>query len=139
MKKQLLCLLTLPLIFMTNISAQQTPKDIKILLDKYEQQLMRLDDGYDTVYQEISNQIAQQQNNPANLAIWHSCMAGLLNTYYSQERWRILDRTPVEGPVTADINVWDIQTLVKQIVFHYRQSLRDEEHLTAIGVRFRML
>ena len=135
MKKQLLCLLTLPLIFMTNISAQQTPKDIKILLDKYEQQLMRLDDGYDTVYQEISKQIDQQQMDPANLAIWHSCMAQFLGNYYQDNRWRILDRTPVEGPVPADLNVWDIQTLVKQIVSHYQQSLRDEDYLSHIPIR----
>ena len=134
MKKTFLILFGIFFLVM-NISAQQTPKEIKILLDKYEKQLMRLDDGYDTVYQEISNQIAQQQNNPANLAIWHSCMAGLLNTYYSQERWRILERTPVEGPVPADLNVWDIQTLVKQIVFHYQQSLRNEDYLIRIPIR----
>ncbi len=136
MKKHLLCLLTLPLILMNTISAQQTPKDIKVLLDKYERQLMRLDEGYDTVYQDISNQIEQQKTEPANLAIWHSCMASLLYNYYSQERYRILDRTPIESDsVPTDFNMWDIQTLVKQIVFHYQQSLRNEEYLIRIPIR----
>ena len=117
-----------------NISAQQSPKEIKSLLDKYEQQLMRLDDGYDTVYQEIYYQI-EQQYNPANRAIWHSCMAQFLYNYYQENRWRILERTPVEGPIPTDINVWDIQTLVKQIVFHYQQSLHDEDYLIRIPIR----
>ncbi len=123
------------ILFTMNLSAQQSPKEIKSLLDKYEQQLMRLDNGYDTVYQEISNQIKQQQRDPANLAIWHSCMAQFLNNYYQENRWRILDRTPVEGPIPTDINLWDIQTLVKQIVFHYQQSLRDEDLLIQISIR----
>lgn len=135
MKKHLLCLLALPLIFMTNISAQQTPKDIKSLLDKYENNLMRYDNGFDSVYQAITAQIAQQQNNPANLAVWHSCMAGVLENYYHNNRYRILDRTPVEGELPANLNVWDIQTLVKQIVFHYQQSLRDEDYLMRIPIR----
>lgn len=135
MKKHLLCLLALPLIFMTNISAQQTPKDIKSLLDKYENNLMRYDNGFDSVYQAITVQIAQQQINPANLAVWHSCMAEMLENYYYSNRYRILDRTPVEGPVPANLNVWDIQTLVKQIIFHYQQSLRNEDYLARIPIR----
>lgn len=135
MKKHLLCLIVLPLFFITNVSAQQTPKDIKSLLDKYENNLIRYDNGFDSVYQAITAQIAQQQNNPANLAVWHSCMAGLLENYYHSNRYRILDRTPVEGELPADPNVWDIQTLVKQIVFHYQQSLRDEDYLMHIPIR----
>lgn len=135
MKKHLLYLLTLPLIFMNTISAQQTPKDIKVLLDKYEFNLMRDDNGFDSVYLAITTQIAQQENNPANLAVWHSCMAQLLENYYHSNRYRILERTPVEGAVPADLNVWDIQTLVKQIVFHHQQSLRDEDYLMRIPIR----
>ena len=135
MKKHLLCLIVLPLFFITNVSAQQTPKDIKSLLDKYENNLIRYDNGFDSVYQAITAQIAQQQDNPANLAVWHSCMAGLLENYYHSNRYRILDRTPVDGELPADPNVWDIQTLVKQIVFHHQQSLRDEDYLMHIPIR----
>ena len=133
MKKTFIILSGIILLTM-NLSAQQSPKEIKSLLDKYEQQLMRLDNGYDTVYQEIYYQI-KQQYNPANRAIWHSCMAQFLNNYYQENRWRILERTPVEGGIPDDLKLWDIQTLVKQIVFHYQQSLRDEEYLASIPIQ----
>ena len=120
---------------MNHIYAQQTPKEIASILLKMERILNQYDSGVDSVYGTIQRQIAEQEASPANQAIWHSCMASFLSNYYQGNRYSILNRTPVEGTVPADLNVWDIQTLVKQIVFHYQQSLRDEEHLTAIPIR----
>ena len=128
----------LPLLFlciMNNSFAQQTPAEIKKTLSDFELMLQRDDNGYEQVYRAIGQQIQQQENHPANRAIWHSCMSGLLTRYYRNNQYRILDRTPVEGPLPSDINVWDIQTLVKQIVFHYQQSLRDADLLIKVPLK----
>ena len=134
MKKTFLILSGIILLAM-NISAQQNPKEINSLLKTYEQKLNRYDNGYDTVYQAIQAQIAMQQNTPANRAVWHSCMAEFLHGYYQTERYRILDRTPIKGKTPSDLHVWDLQTLIKQIVFHYQQSLQDESLLAGIPIR----
>ena len=120
---------------MNTLSAQQTPKEIASILSKLERDYQQYDDGADTVYLSISRQIEAQRGNPANEAVWHSCMATFLGNYYQENRYRILERTPVEGAVPADLNVWDLQTLVKQIVYHYQQSLRNEDFLKRIPIR----
>lgn len=135
MKKHLFFTIITGIIIMNSISAQQTPKDIAAILSKMERVLNQYDDGADSVYSTIRHQIAEQGTNPANEAVWHSCMAQFLSNYYQGNRWRILDRTQVEGALPEDLNVWDIQTLVKQIVFHYQQSLRNEEYLARIPIR----
>lgn len=120
---------------MTTSFAQQTPKQIATALKSYVQKIQRYDNGYDSVYTDIGEQIHLQQNNPANLAIWHSCMADLLQQYYQENRWRIMDRTPIEGSVPPDLNVWDLQTLVRQTLFHYQKSIENQEFLSQIPIR----
>ena len=87
--------LIVSLFFFCNMAtfAQQSPKDIQRQLKLYEKQMQQYDNAFDTIYQSINQQIEQQRSNPANVAIWQSCMAQLLSTYYQQNRWRIMDRT----------------------------------------------
>ena len=128
----------LPLLFigiMNNNFAQQTPGEIKNKLLEYELILQRDDNGFEQVYRAIGQQIQQQESHPANRAVWHSCMASLLTRYYLNNSYRILDRTPIEGELPNDLNVWDLQTIVKQIVFHYQQSLRDADLLIQIPLK----
>lgn len=130
--------LIIPIIIMTNIIsssfAQQSATDIAKLLKKYDNALVRYDDGYDTVYNAINQQI-KTQTDPANVAVWHCCMAKLLSNYYDQNRWQIMDRTCVEGEPSVDFNTWDVQTLASQILFHYQKSLENEELLVAIPIQ----
>ena len=120
---------------MTTSFAQQTPKQIAAALKSYEQKIQRYDNGFDTVYIDIDEQIYLQRENPANLAIWHSCMAELLQQYYQQNQWRIMDRTPIEGDVPTDLNVWDLQTLVRQTLYHYQKSIENVELLSNIPIK----
>ena len=120
---------------MTTSFAQQTPKQIAAALKSYEQKIQRYDNGFDTVYIDIDEQIYLQRENPANLAIWHSCMAELLQQYYQQNQWRIMDRTPIEGSLPTDLNVWDLQTLVRQTLYHYQKSIENVELLSNIPIK----
>lgn len=117
--------------------AQQKPKDILKLLKLYEKQLMQYDNGFDTIYLSINQQIEQQKNNPANQAVWHSCMAQLLSSYYQQNRWRIMDRTVMadENEVSKDFNTWDAHYFAKQIIKHYVLSIEQKDILSQIPIK----
>jgi len=118
--------------------AQQKPKDILKLLKLYEKQLMQYDNGFDTIYLSINQQIEQQKSNPGNVAIWQSCMAQLLSTYYQQNRWRIMDRTTLadeEANATADFNTWDAQRFAIEIIKHFMLSIENKETLSKISIR----
>lgn len=133
MKKTVTSILLISI--MTTSFAQQTPKQIASALKSYEQKIQRYDNGFDTVYIDIDEQIYLQKDNPVNLAVWHSCMAGLLQQYYQQNQWRIMDRTPLEGDVPADLNVWDLQTLVRQTLYHYQKSIENVALLSNIPIK----
>ncbi len=117
--------------------AQQSPKDIQRQLKLYEKQMMQYDNAFDTIYLSINQQIEQQKNNPANVAIWQSCMAQLLSTYYQQNRWRIMDRTVLadEEANASDFNTWDAQRFAKEIIKHYLLSFENKEALSKIPIR----
>lgn len=118
--------------------AQQSPKDIQRQLKLYERQMQQYDNAFDTIYQSINQQIEQQKSNPNNVAIWQSCMAQLLSTYYQQNRWRIMDRTALadeEANAAADFNTWDAQRFAKEIIKHYLLSIENKEALSKIPIR----
>ena len=118
--------------------AQQSPKDIQRQLKLYERQMQQYDNAFDTIYQSINQQIEQQKSNPNNVAIWQSCMAQLLSTYYQQNRWRIMDRTALadeEANATADFNTWDAQRFAKEIIKHYLLSIENKDALSKIPIK----
>ncbi len=137
MKKITLALSLIITLTMTTF-AQQSPKDILRLLKNYEKQLQQYDNGFDTIYLSINQQIEQQKNNPANVAVWQSCMAQLLSTYYQQNRWQIMDRTALadeEADAAADFNTWDAQYFAKQIIKHYLLSIENKVALSKIPIK----
>lgn len=118
--------------------AQQSPKDIQRQLKLYERQMQQYDNAFDTIYLSINQQIEQQKSNPANVAIWQSCMAQLLSTYYQQNRWRIMNRTALadeEANANIDFNTWDAQRFAKEIIKHYLLSIENKEALSKISIR----
>ena len=137
MKKITLALSLIITLTMTTF-AQQSPKDILRLLKNYEKQLQQYDNGFDTIYLSINQQLEQQKNHPANVAIWQSCMAQLLSTYYQQNRWQIMDRTTLadeEADAAADFNTWDAQRFAKEIIKHYLLSTENKVALSKIPIR----
>lgn len=137
MKKITLALSLIITLTMTTF-AQQSPKDIQRQLKLYEKQMLQYDNAFDTIYLSINQQIEQQKSNPGNVAIWQSCMAQLLSTYYQQNRWRIMDRTALadeEANAAADFNTWDAQRFAKEIIIHYMLSIENKVELSKIPIR----
>ncbi len=59
----------------------------------------------------------------AGSAILHSVVAALYETYYSQNQYMLLDRTPLESNNEADMHQWDLQKLQHEIEASYTASL----------------
>lgn len=135
MKKYIATIITLIIMQTnTNLTAQQKPEEIARMITQYEQLLQREDNGFDTVYCAIQQQI-KRQTDPAAVAVWHTCMAELLRGYYQENQWKIMDRTPVEGAVPEDPKVWDLQTMAKQIIYHFEKSLENETYLQQVPIK----
>lgn len=124
--KQLLCICLLSLGF--TAYSQQTPKEIHDILKNLKEEVEpREDNFYDTAYVCIMKQIKTQTG--VNQAIWHSCMANLLTSFYRENQYIIIKRTKVEGEKNKDFNTWDVQTLIAEIVYHYSKSVENKELL----------
>ena len=59
----------------------------------------------------------------AGSAILHSVVAGLYQTYYTQNQHLLLDRTPLETNIEPDMRHWDVQKLQHEIDQAYTASL----------------
>lgn len=132
--KKVCALILLFMLLTVSSFSKQSPKEIHQLLKSYEKVIQQYDNGYDSVYLAINEHIKYSQNHPVNQAVWHSCMAQLLNSYYEQNQYKILDRTTVVGEINPDFNTWDLPTLVQQIVFHYLSSIEQAEVLQNISI-----
>ncbi|MCB1142747.1 MAG: hypothetical protein H7A24_04090 [Leptospiraceae bacterium] len=57
----------------------------------------------------------------------HSMLGELYWNYYSQNRYKFLNRTKVEGEDPTDIRTWDLKTIVDNTSREYLESLKDTE------------
>lgn len=115
-------------------NAQTTPKQIAVILRNYEKIIDKYDAGFDTVYCDLLKQIADSQNDEVTCAIWHTCMAQLLETYLNEMRYELYDRTKVQGQLPQDFKTWDIESFKTQISYHFEQSLLPESKLKSIPI-----
>lgn len=64
--------------------------------------------------------------------IINSLLAQLLQHYYTQHKWEILQRTPVFGTPSEDIQTWDAMQFEREIQGHYLSSLQNKTQLEKI-------
>jgi len=62
-------------------------------------------------------------------SILQSLLAEMYWKYYQQNRWRIAQRTNIEGDTGEDINTWSIPKLSQEITKTYLSSLQEKELL----------
>ncbi len=61
--------------------------------------------------------------------LMHSVIAELYWFYYQQNRYRLLNRTPISGSRPEDIKEWDLATIREAIHQHYMKSLGEKDLL----------
>lgn len=114
--------------------AQQTDKEIAKIVKHCELLLQKYDEGSDSVYAVLQQQIAKNANFPANSAIWNCYMAKFLNSYLSENQYKINSRTPIEGETPSDFKLWDKQTLERQLLLHCRKAVENRDILSQIPI-----
>ncbi|MBO6081150.1 MAG: hypothetical protein J6P54_09315 [Bacteroidales bacterium] len=123
-------LITATMIISTIIAASgqtQTPSDIAKKWKEIQACCDKYDDGSDSAYRMINEQIARTQRDPVANAIWHSCMAQFLSDYYSSNRYRLGQRTEVADETPADYKEWDARTFDCRIREEYLASLKNAD------------
>lgn len=64
--------------------------------------------------------------------ILHSLLAELIQNYYNQNQWKILQRTTVLDPTSGDIQTWDAMQFEQAINKQYQLSLDNKHRLEAL-------
>ena len=67
--------------------------------------------------------------------ILHSLMAQLIQRYYDQNKWQILQRTTVMGNSSMDMETWDAMQFEQAIRSHYQLSLENKDKLEALPLK----
>ena len=82
-------------------------KEIQACCDKY-------DDGADSAYRILNEQLAATKRDPVANAIWHSCLGQFLDDYYNGNRYRLRQRTEVAEETPKDFKEWDARTFQRR-------------------------
>ena len=101
-------------------------KEIWVSCNKY-------DNGADSTYQILQEQIDATQRDPVANAIWHSCLAQFLDGYYMNNRYRIGQRTQVDGELPSDWKEWDARTFKQRVREEYLLSVKDADLLMPVS------
>ena len=102
--------------------------EIRLLCEKY-------DDGADSAYRILNEQLAATQKDPVANAIWHSCLGQFLSDYCDGSRFLLRDRTEVAGETPADFKEWDIRTFKRRAREEYLLSLKNAKTLQAVDAK----
>ncbi len=122
--KRTLITFTMVITTLITVSGQsQSPAAIAKKWDAIRQLCEKYDDGADSAYRILNEQIAATQKDPVANAIWRSCMGQFLAEYCDGNRYRISERTQLAEETPADFKEWDEKTFGRRVREEYIQSL----------------
>ena len=131
-------LITATMVITTLIAASgqtQDPSEISRKWNEIRQLCEKYDDGADSAYRILNEQIAATQKDPVANAIWHSCMGQFLSDYCDGNRFLLRNRTEVAGETPADFKEWDIRTFKRRAREEYLLSLKNAKTLQAVDAK----
>ena len=131
-------LITATMVITTLIAASgqsQSPAAIAKKWDEIRHLCEKYDDGADSAYRILNEQIAATQKDPVANAIWHSCLGQFLSDYCDGSRFLLRDRTQVAGETPADFKEWDIRTFKRRAREEYLLSLKNAKALQAVDAK----
>lgn len=105
------------------IQAQNTPLLIHALITKMKNQLEKNDDTFPELIGEVEAYTTRCPDS-AGVAVLHSMLAEMYQTYYYQNQWTINQRTDLEGYVPQDIREWTSNLFTDKIKQELAASLR---------------
>lgn len=105
------------------IQAQNTPLLIQALITKMKNQLEKNDDTFPELIGEVEAYTARCTDS-ASVAVLHSMLAEMYQTYYLQNQWTINQRTDLEGYIPQDIREWTSNLFTAKIKQELTASLQ---------------
>lgn len=105
------------------LQTQNTPLLIQALITKMKNQLEKDDDTFPELIREVEAYTAQCTDS-ASVAVLHSMLAEMYQTYYYRNQWAINQRTNLEGYVPQDLREWTANLFTDRIKQELTASLQ---------------
>ena len=131
-------LITATMIITTLITAagqSQDPGEISLTWNEIRQLCEKYDNGTDSAYRILNEQLAVTRRDPVANAIWHSCMGQFLSEYCDGNHYRISERTQLAEETPADFKEWDLKTFQRRVREEYLASLENAQMLQAVDAK----
>lgn len=109
-------------LYKQSVKDNNTPLLIKSLILKTSFNLAIDKDRLQNLITDLEKRVESEKNIAAR-SILHSYIGELYNDYYKQNRYRISQRTPLEGYVPKQINEWSGNLFREKIYQHYLASI----------------
>lgn len=101
---------------------------IKALIYQSKFTLTLEEDAELKVVQRLKAEVSRSR--PPASAIIHNYLAEIYRQYFNVNRWKIYNRTEADTKIdSVDFRTWDSRTLLKEVHWHYQQSLKPWEKL----------
>lgn len=105
------------------INDKNTPMVIKNLILKMKEQMEVNDDQFPELIKEVEN-YTNSCADSAPVAVLHSMLAEMYQSYYQRNQWTINQRTQLSGYIPEDIRVWTSNLFTDKIKEEIDLSLR---------------
>ena len=105
------------------IHKKNTPLLIRSLITRMKNQLEKDSDTFPELIKEVEK-YAEECPDSVSVALLHSMIAEMYNSYYQQNRWNIEQRTPLTGYIPEDIREWTSNLFQKKIKQELTKSLQ---------------
>ena len=113
----------------------QDPSEIDWKWNEIQHLCEKYDEGADSAYRILNEQLAATKRDPVANAIWHSCLGQFLSDYCDGNRYLLRDRTEVAGETPADFKEWDTRTFKRRAREEYLLSLKNAKVLQAVDAK----
>ena len=110
------------------INDKNTPMVIKNLILKMKEQMEVNDDQFPELIKEVEN-YTNSCADSASVAVLHSMLAEMYQSYYQRNQWTINQRTQLSGYIPEDIRVWTSNLFTNKIKEEIDLSLRPTDLL----------
>ncbi|MCX6164413.1 MAG: MG2 domain-containing protein, partial [Ignavibacteriae bacterium] len=108
------------------------PNFVKAIIYKAKLKINTREDSYELNIKEMT----EEMNNSTFPVkpVLQSMLAELYWSYYQTNRYKILGRSKTMNFVQDDIKTWDLSKFIEQVVYYYKESLKDVSNLQSTKI-----
>lgn len=114
------------------LADNNSPQVVKAMIHKMKYNSYIKEDDYIIAIHELS-ELAEKESFPLKQLI-HSVTAEVYWNYYSQNRWKFINRTTTVNFENNDLRTWDLTHLMDQVNKHYMASLVESKQSQRVDI-----